>query len=118
MLFKANSFTCKLLNHFFSEMGFSQGALNRREIQLTRPAPPYDYTCFADGTPFGYEIFRKGYCIRGNCTSDKYVLYKWSTFCKSCIIMVGWAPSVVCPFYFILLGFSILQKFCVSFSLN
>ena len=22
------------------------------------------------GTPFVYEIFRIGYCIRGNCTSD------------------------------------------------
>ena len=31
---------------------FTQGEWKRREIQLTRPALPYDYTCFADGTPF------------------------------------------------------------------
>ncbi len=30
----------------------NQGVRNRREIQLTRFALPYDYTCFADGTPF------------------------------------------------------------------
>ena len=30
----------------------TQGVKNRREIQLTRFALPYDYTCFADGTPF------------------------------------------------------------------
>ena len=28
------------------------GVWNRREIQLTWPALPYDYACFADGTPF------------------------------------------------------------------
>ena len=38
----------------------NQGVRNRREIQLTRFALPYDYTCFADGTTFVYEIFRKG----------------------------------------------------------
>ena len=27
-----------------------QGVWNRREIQMTRPALPYDYTCYADGT--------------------------------------------------------------------
>ena len=27
------------------------------------------------GTPFVFEIFRKGYCIHGNCTSDKYISY-------------------------------------------
>jgi len=25
---------------------------------MTRPALPYDYTCFADGTAFDLEIFR------------------------------------------------------------
>ena len=39
------------------------------------------------GTPFVYEIFRKGYCIRGNCTSDKCFIFKWSTICKACIII-------------------------------
>ena len=29
-----------------------QGVRNRREIQLTRFALPYDNTCFADDTPF------------------------------------------------------------------
>jgi len=28
-----------------------QGVRTRVEIQLTRPALSYDYTCFADGTP-------------------------------------------------------------------
>ena len=28
------------------------------------------------GTPFVQKIFKIGYCIRGNCTSDKYFLYK------------------------------------------
>ena len=35
--------------------GFIQGvwnSWNRREIQTTWPALPYDYTCFADGTSF------------------------------------------------------------------
>ena len=44
-----------------------------------RPALPFDYTCFADGTPFE-EIFRIGYCIRGICTSDKYFFYKYQIF--------------------------------------
>ena len=35
-----------------SHSWFPQGVWNRREIQLTRPALPYDYTCFADGTSF------------------------------------------------------------------
>ena len=37
--------------------GSFQGVWNRREIQMTQPALPYDYTCFADGTSFVYEIF-------------------------------------------------------------
>ena len=31
--------------------GAIQGVWTRREIQLTQPALPYDYKCFADGTP-------------------------------------------------------------------
>ena len=31
---------------------YNQGVRNTRQIQLTRFALPYDYTCFADGTPF------------------------------------------------------------------
>ena len=38
-------------------MQYSQGVRNRREGQLTRFALPYDYTCFADGTPFYIELF-------------------------------------------------------------
>ena len=37
--------------------GSFQGVWNRREIKMTQPALPYDYTCFADGTSFVYEIF-------------------------------------------------------------
>ena len=45
---------------------------------MTQPALSYHYACFEDGTTFVYEIFRIiGYCVRGNCTSDKYFLYKW-----------------------------------------
>ena len=59
--------------------------------------------------PFVEEIFRKGYCIRGNCTSDKYFLYKLSAVCKSCkaCIINGRAGrvNIVSPFYFKLLGF-------------
>ena len=45
---------------------------------MTRPALPYDYTCFADGTPFEDELFRQGYCIRGICTENQYFLFKAS----------------------------------------
>ena len=30
--------------------GLLQGVWKRKEKQMTRPALPYDYTCFADGT--------------------------------------------------------------------
>ena len=70
-----------------------------------RLALPYDYTRFADGTTLVYEIFRIGYCILSNCTSDKYFLYKWSTRLQSMHIhMVGRSASDVFPFYFILLA--------------
>ena len=64
-----------------------QGVWNSRETQLTRPALPYDYTCFADGTSEYSEMFRMGYCIRGNCISDKYFLYKLKYRLKACIII-------------------------------
>ena len=35
-----------------SSMGLFQGVWNRREVQMTRPALPYDYTCIVDGTSF------------------------------------------------------------------
>jgi len=51
-------------------------------------------------TPFVFEIFRKGYCIHGNCTSDKYFLFKWSTRLQSMYNrMVGRTASVISPFY-------------------
>ena len=53
-------------------MGFIQGVRNRRERQLTRFALPYDYTCFADGTPFYIELF--GFFSRD--PQEKYVLAK------------------------------------------
>jgi len=49
-----------------------QGARNRRERQLTRFALPYDYTCFADDTPFYIELF--GFFSRA--PQEKYVLAK------------------------------------------
>ena len=44
-----------MLNPLIQDL--EQGARNRRERQLTRFALPYDYTCFADGTPFYIELF-------------------------------------------------------------
>ena len=38
-------------------MVYRQGVWNRREIQRTRTALPYNYACFADGTSFEQEIF-------------------------------------------------------------
>ena len=35
-----------------------QGVWNIREKESTRLALPYDYTCFADGTPFEKEFFK------------------------------------------------------------
>ena len=42
------------------------------------------------GTPFVYEIFRKCYCIRGNCPSGKYFLFKWSTRLQSMYNHMVW----------------------------
>ena len=56
----------------------------------------------ANGTPFVYEIFRIGYCIRGKCT-----LYIGQIF----LIQMKWPPakhvsygtvSVISPFYYLL----------------
>ena len=51
-----------------------QGARNRRERQLTRFALPYDYTCFADGTPFYIELFG----FFSMAPQEKYVLAQFS----------------------------------------
>ncbi len=66
-------------------MTFTQGVRNRRERQLTRFALPYDYTCFADGTPFYIELF--GFFSRA--LQEKYVLAKlvkenWANTYFSC----------------------------------
>ena len=55
---------------FLWVLWFGQGVRNRREGQLTRFALPYDYTCFADGTPFYIELF--GFFSR--VPQEKYVL--------------------------------------------
>jgi len=54
---KHNSRTSDPLVKVNSTLSPTQGARNRRERQLTRFALPYDYTCFADGTPFYIELF-------------------------------------------------------------
>ena len=73
MMYDANSSAVvHLIIHFTVDFLFYSfmGPMKEFEIEgrLTRPALPYDYTCFAYGTPFVYAIFRIGYCIRGNCT--------------------------------------------------
>ena len=35
----------------------AQGVWNIKEIEMTQPALPCDYLCFADRTPFEKEIF-------------------------------------------------------------
>ena len=50
----------------------------RREKKLTRLALPYDYTCFADGTPFENEFFNfpENYdCIANNVAPKKIFLF-------------------------------------------
>ena len=84
---------------------FKQGVWNRREIQQTRPALPYDYACFADG----HSI-----CIRNICLMYNYRVYNnlfWifhiqMYYCLQRMYnhMVGQAASIVSPFYFILLA--------------
>ena len=60
------------------------------------------------GTPSVWKLFKIGYCIRGNCTSDKYLLYKWSTRLQSMYNhIVGQTASVISPFYSLLPGFSV-----------
>ena len=60
------------------------------------------------GTPFIWEIFRIGYCIRGNYSSDKYFIFKWSTRLQSMYNhMVGRSASIISPFYSLLL---VIQK--------
>ena len=61
---------------FLFQPSMDQGVRKRKGAQPTWPALQYDYAFFADGTPFAKEIFRIGYYIRGNCTSDKYFLYE------------------------------------------
>ena len=62
------------------------------------------------GTPFVYEIFSEGHCIRGNCTSDKYFIFKWSTRLQSMYNhMIGRTASVISPFYSLLPGLDFLK---------
>ena len=57
---------------------------------------PYDYTCFADDTSFVYEIFRIGYCIRGNCNIRQIFLNQMEYRLQSMYNhMVGRTASVI-----------------------
>ena len=58
-------------------------------------------------TPFIYEIFRKGCCIRGNCKSDKYFLFKSNRLQSKHNHMVRRTASVISPFYSLLPGLPI-----------
>ena len=67
-----------------THMDVHQGVWNRREIQLTRPARWLYMPCRRYSICIRNIQIRIGYCIRGNCTSDKYFLFKWITVCKAC----------------------------------
>ena len=72
-------------------VGLGQGSRNRREIQLTRSALPYDYTCLADGTPsekeflfmfiityseYMYLYIKQIFLIQMNIPASKHVINK------------------------------------------
>ena len=57
---------CSPLYYFNLIKTTQSRSMKRREIQLTRPALPYDYTCFADG----YFI-----CVRNICQMYIYRVY-------------------------------------------
>jgi len=75
---------------FLFQPSMDQGVWKRKGDQLTRPALPYDYAFFADGTPFVKEIFRIGYFIRGNCTSDKSCGRAGHVSCISLLFLTPW----------------------------
>ena len=52
------SFMSSLQYTVSSFVGKSQGVWNIREKETTRPAIPYDYICFRDGTPFEKEFLK------------------------------------------------------------
>ena len=90
--------------YIYLSLYVNKGVWNRREIQLTRAALPYDYTCFADSTLFEQEIFVWCTITAYTITYSEYFLYKWSTRLQSMHYhMVGRAASVVSPSYSILL---------------
>ena len=69
--------------------------------------PPYHMNMHAFQTAFHLckKYSELVNCIRGNCTSDKYFLFKWSTGLQSMYNhIVGRATSVLSPLYSILLG--------------
>ena len=70
-----------------THMDVHQGVWNRREIQLTRPARWLYMPCRRYSFCIRNIQIRIGYCIRGNCTSDKYFLFKWRTVGKAYIII-------------------------------
>ena len=91
----------KIVN-FVTPIDSYQGVWNRREIPLTRPALPYDYTCFADG----YSI-----CIRNiqnrllyTCIIQMFLIQMEYCLQSMYQYMVGWAASIISPFYSLLPG--------------
>ena len=44
---------------FISMLLYTYSPMFMREKESTRPALPYDYTCFEDGTPFEKEFFKR-----------------------------------------------------------
>ena len=82
-----------------------QGVWNKREKESTRPAIPYYCSCFADSTPFEYDVyrvhvFRISYCMHwtvkkiGWITPNKHTFFKmqkyWqkTKFKNACIILL------------------------------
>jgi len=90
--------------HLIHQLTYTQGVWINREIQLTRPALPYDYTCFADGTSFVKEIFVP-YRVNNNIfwiflIQMEYRLQRMHNH------MVGRAASVLSPSYSIFLAYT------------
>ena len=99
---------CSEQNEFNQPIRVSlpQGIWNRREIQLTRPALPYDYTI--------YMLCRRySICIR-NYRKHNNLFWIFLIQMENCLQsmynhMVRRAASVVSPFYFVLLALPALK---------
>ena len=84
--------------------GTEQGVRNRREIQLTRFALPYDYTCFADGTSICiWNIYnRLMYTQYLYIRQIFHIQMKYRRLQSMYNHMVGRTSSVISPFYSLL----------------